>query len=189
MPENLIPAGYYRAVAVPIDTDDGLSYVQFGESKEKRTPQVCINFEILDGPELGRRIAWLGYFTDKTTERTVQALRYCGFRGDDLAALVTQQIDHEVQIVVQHEEYNGKVRAKVQWVNQAGGGGMRLSETMRKDSLREFAGRMRNSVRQVGEVAGKKAERGTPAPAANGSPPPGAPGEQPPAPGDDEIPF
>src|SRR3954462_1979761 len=109
---DLIPEATYEAVGFQVDTEEwGLTYAQFGESKDKRTPQVVVNFEIVDeGEQKGRRIAWIGYFTEATTERTIQALRYCGFRGDDLAAAITQKLDQKVQIVVEHDEYQGKVR-------------------------------------------------------------------------------
>lgn len=79
---NLIPPGYYRAVAVPVQTDDGETYVQFGETKDGN-PQVAVTFAILDGSQQGRRSTWFGYFTEKTTKRTIESLRYCGFKGDD----------------------------------------------------------------------------------------------------------
>jgi hypothetical protein len=179
---SLIEAGYYKAAAVPITTPDGDTYVQFGESKTGK-PQVVVNFEILEGPDAGRRIAWFGYFTEKTVQRTVESLRYCGFKGDDLAGAVTQVLDQEVQIVVAHEEYDGKVTARVNWVNRAGGDGFRMEKTMGRTALTQFAAQLRNAVRQVPEAGGRKAER-------NGKPaggPPEAGDQRPPA--DDEIPF
>lgn len=178
---SMIGAGYYRAVAVPVSTPDGDTYAQFGEGKNH--PQVVVNFEILDGPEAGRRIAWFGHFSEKTVQRTVESLRYCGFKGDDLALATTQKLDQEVQIVVAHEEYNGKVTAKVNWVNRAGGDGFRMAEPMAKTALTRFAAQMKNAVKAVGEVSGKTAERAQKP--ANSSDP--AAGTR--APTDDEIPF
>lgn len=156
---DLIPAGYYRAVAVPVDTDDGPTYVQFGESS-KGTSQAVVNFEILDGECAGRRIVWFGYFSEKTVTRTVESLRYCGFKGDDLAALLTQTLDQEVQLVIQHEDYQGTTSAKVAWVNRAGGGGFKLKEPMQKAGLQRFAAMMKNSVKAIPEAPGPKGERG-----------------------------
>jgi hypothetical protein len=155
---SLIAAGFYRAVAVPMMTPDGETWAQFGESKNGNS-QVVVNFEILDGPEAGRRIAWFGYFTEKTVQRTVESLRYCGFTGDDLAAATVQRLENEVQLVINHEEYDGKMQARVSWVNRAGGGGVKLEKPMDKRGLDRFAAMMRNAVRSVPEVSGKKAER------------------------------
>lgn len=191
---NLIPAGFYRAVAVALNSPDGETFVQFGESKNGN-PQVVVNFEILEGEQAGRRIAWFGYFTEKTAPRTVESLRYCGFVGNDLAAAVTQQLDQEVQIVVGHEDYQGKTSAKVQWVNRGGGDGYRLEKSMDRNALRQFAAQMKGAVMSAPEVAGKKAERGAP-PKGNGPPPLSEDQKQwtTPAPdggrvADDDIPF
>lgn len=176
---SMIEAGYYRAVAVPVSTPDGDTYAQFGEGKNH--PQVVVNFEILDGPEAGHRIAWFGHFSEKTIHRTVESLRYCGFKGDDLAGAVTQKLDQEVQIVVAHDDYNGKTTAKVNWVNRAGGDGFRMDKPMAGTALSRFAAQMKNAVRQIPEANGKKAERGAPGTAQST-------GDQSP-PADDHIPF
>jgi len=177
---NLIEPGYYRAVATPISVEGGgETYVQFGESSKSATPQVVVNFEILEGPETGRRIAWFGYFTEKTVARTVESLRFCGFKGDDLAGAVTQKLDQEVQIVVAHEDYEGKAQAKVRWVNRSGGDGFRMDKPMVGSALTKFAAQMRNAVKAVPEASGKRAEKPAARPAATGSQ----------SPADDEIPF
>jgi hypothetical protein len=177
---NLIEQGYYRAAAVPVVIEGAETYVQFGESSKSGTPQVVVNFEVLEGPEQGRRIAWFGYFTEKTVARTIESLRFCGFKGDDLALAVTQKLDQEVQIAVAHEEYDGKPQAKVRWVNRAGGDGFRMDKPMAGAALTKFAAQLKNAVRAVPETNGKTAQRAT-----GGKP---ATGDQRPA-ADDEIPF
>jgi hypothetical protein len=187
---DLIAEGTYEAVAFPIDTADGPAYAQFGESAQKATPQVVVNCEILDGEEVGRRIAWIGYFTEATTQRTVESLRYFGFKGDDLATLVTQKLEQRVQIVVEHEDYNNRTRARVSWVNRPGGGGLRLSDPMSKDGLRKFAARMKAAVRAIPEATGAKAEGGArPAPKPSTPPTDGRRDDAPPHGDDDGIPF
>lgn len=165
---DLIPANYYNATVVPVDGDK----VQFGFTKEGKK-QLAICFEILDGECAGRRITWFGYFGDtlsngKTpttvTERTIRSLRYCGFRGDDLMTVNDQALDQSVSITVEHSEYQGKVSAKVAWVNARGGGGFKLSAPMKKDDLRMFAAELKMAVRRIPEAAGEKAVRGASAP-------------------------
>jgi hypothetical protein len=200
---DLIPQGTYEAVAYALDTEEfGRTFAQFGESKNKGTPQVVVNLEIVtEGEQAGRRIAWIGYFTDNTTQRTVESLRYMGFQGTDLAAAITQKLDRKVQIVVEHEEYDGKWRAKVVWVNRAGGGAFRLTEPMSKSALGRFAAQMKGAVQSVPEEGapraggGSQQRQGAPAgrpPASSGrhretSAPP--PDDDRPPPRDEDIPF
>jgi hypothetical protein len=194
---DLIPRGTYEAVAYVVDTEEfGQTYAQFGESKNKGTPQVVVNFEIVsEGEQAGRRIAWIGYFppdNQDVSRRTVESLRYCGFTGNDLATAVTQTLDKKVQIVIDHEQYDGKTRAKVQWVNRAGGGAYRLTEGMKGDALRRFAAQMKAVVQST--------ESGAPRPAAGSQARPGSAGkhrdvsapprdDRPPPSDDSDIPF
>lgn len=196
MSSNLIAESFVSAVAVQVDTPDGPSFVQFGESSTQK-PQVCINFEILEGDDAGRRIAWFGYFTEGAAQRTVESLRYCGFKGNDLAMAVTQDLDQVVQLQIKHEEYKGKVSAKVAWVNRGGGGGYKLEKQMGKSQLAQFAAMMKGSVGAIPEAPGKKADR-TAKPAAstggggsqgNSEGPPAGWSENTAPPDDDGIPF
>lgn len=155
---NLVPKGTYRAVAVRTATDQGEVYAQFGKSKEKGTPQVCVNFELLGGDWDGVRLPWIGYFTPTTEARTLKSLRFCGWKGDDLVEAMTQELDNEVQVVVGHNEYNGKTFARIEWVNAPGGGGLKIQAMEDKD-LRMFAAKMKARAKTVHEVAGKKASR------------------------------
>jgi Fe-S cluster assembly iron-binding protein IscA len=100
---------------------------QFGKTA-KGGEQIAVLFEILEGPDAGNSVTWFGYFTEKTVDRTIEALRYCGMEGDDLSAI--RELPNKVQIVVEHETYEGKTRAKVAWVNQLGGGAIKLNNPM-----------------------------------------------------------
>jgi hypothetical protein len=126
-----------------------------------------VTFEILDGTCVGRKVPWWGFFTAKTYERTVESLRACGFRGDDLAALMEQKIDNEVEIVVEHTEWNGTKSARVRWVNATGG--TKLANQMSVDDLRAFAAIIKAKVAAIKEIEGKKAERSATAGQGQGS--------------------
>ena len=169
MSSELVSQGNYRAVARQMQTDEGLVWAQFSQPKNGTT-QVVISFEILDGMWAGRKVAWFGSFSEKAYERTLQALRYCGMKGDDLMTLPDQVLDQEVSIVVEHNEWEGKVTARVAWVNEPGGGGLRLKNPLSKDALRHLAGQMKSRVKAIPPFEGKKAERGP----VNGAPPPAA---------------
>jgi hypothetical protein len=172
--DRLIPAGNYKAVAIQTDG----AYAQIGMSTNGNQ-EVLINFEIIDGPMAGRRIPWWGFLTDKAWNRTVEALRYCGFKGDDLYLLPSQQLDQEVELVVEHSEYQGKTNARVRWVNAAFSG-LKLAKPMDTNELRNFSAMMRDKIAQVKPHDGKKAEKGAAS----------APrGDEPTLPTDEELPF
>lgn len=165
----LLP-GTYAAVA----TDH-----QWGKSKSDKT-QIVIVFQILDGPQTGQYITWYGYFSGKAAKITMKALRTCGWKGDDLAELGV--LNQRVSIVVEHEEYEGKTHAKVQWINPPGGG-IALKNPLAPNDLRMFAAQMKAKCAEVGEVAGEKVE------VQRTEAPPQDFGEEPPPIGDGEIPF
>jgi hypothetical protein len=161
---DIVPAGQYRAVAVPASVDGQKMWAQFGRSKEKLTPQVAVFFAILDdGPYRGRRLLWMGYFTENSTDRTIEALRLCGFKGDDLAALPNQDLDLEVSVTVENEEYEGKTRAKIAWVN-APGGGLKMSNPMNVVDLRKFCGAVQGEGEGQAGGGGSSAWRPPPLP-------------------------
>lgn len=201
----MIAEGTYPAVVVPIVSQEtGQELVcQFGYSGVKETPQVGVCFEILSGPYAGERRSWIGYLTDKATDRTLQSLRICGFKGDDIDTFNDQRPNQEVHIVIEHEEDDkGKLREKIAWVNDpARGGGLVFKNQMDAKQRRMFAAQFKSKLKSIPAVEGKKAERQprSAAPAENGwsgndapDPPRGdydrLPSGAPPA-SDDDIPF
>lgn len=104
---------------------------------------VSVEFEIRGGPaHVGERIGWRGYFTEKTTDRTLESLKHAGWDGRDVM-LLQGLGSRDCQIVVDHEEYDGKTYARVQWVNAHGGGGLGPGQQMDEARKRAFAARMR----------------------------------------------
>lgn len=170
--------GKFRAVAVPVTTDDGELYVQLGTSSQKGTPQVAANFRILEGEHQGTEVMWFGYFSDKVdkggktlAERTIESLRAMGFKGNDLGAIESQRLDQEVSITVNMEESQknpGTFYPRVRFVNRAGGGGVvisRMDDTARK----RFAAEMAAKCKSIGEVS-TPPPASVPGKAANGKP-------------------
>lgn len=125
----MIEAGKYRAKAV----DAGIGLTESGKE------QVAVQFELLDMP--GHTITAYLYFTEKTTDRTLESLRYCGWSTDDVCDLRGIG-DNEVSIVVEHAEYQGKVQAKVAWINKIGGG-VAIKNAMLESSKAAFSQRMK----------------------------------------------
>lgn len=124
----------------------------------KGNEQIAVTFELVDPP--GERVTWYGFFTEKTTDRTIQSLRYCGWTGNDLSVFVDGQelppgVDQEVDLVVEHNEYEGKVTARVAWVNS--GGGMGLRNALSQDQAKSFAERMKRQIGALDKINGRPA--------------------------------
>lgn len=167
----MLKAGTYNAKGVRAQ----LGLTQNGKE------QVAVELAIIDeGDCFGQRITWYGYFTERTTERTLDSLRHLGWAGDDLFNL--DGVDqNEVSIVVEEEEYDGKTRLKVQWVNAKGG--LALQRPMDDAQAQAFAHRMR------GEVLKHKSAYGAPRSQRSTAPANGRGDNHAPPPGDDDIPF
>ena len=86
---------------------------ELGQS-EQGSPFIQISFETADGSITG----WL-YLTEKALERSVDTLRKV-FDFDGNFETVCDQINgKECSIVCENEEYQGKERLKVKWINSA----------------------------------------------------------------------
>lgn len=143
---SLIGKGAHRAVAISED-------VQHGFSPTKATPQVVVPLRIIAGPDRGRIITYFGYFSEKAEDRTMESLRLMGWKGDDVCDL--GELPNEVSVVVDHEKYNGKVTAKVQWVNSPGGRGkIKLEKPMDDAMKRQFSAKMRGAAKRAAVVEG-----------------------------------
>jgi hypothetical protein len=185
---RLIAAGRHGAVCRSVQW----AWTSGDNAKE----YAAVEFEIdgPDDPDAGRLITWFGFFTDKTVDKTIEALRYLGWTGTDLAELprlaAAGDLAQVVEIVVVHEEYNGEVNAKVRWVNKPGAGRVKIDKPMTADEVRMFSARMR------ARLAAGATDRGRP----GGDMRPSSPTRQPssgahafdrsiPPPGQDDLPF
>lgn len=98
--------------------------IQFGSAKNGN-PQVAVTFEFTSGPNAGLQTTWIGFFTEKTTERTIESLQSAGWKGTDLTELdglegdaLYAALGSEVRLVLEEETYEGKTRVRVKWVNK-----------------------------------------------------------------------
>lgn len=177
MTENLISKG--RHAAIPRS-------FQFGYAGEDDKPQAVIGFEIVgdNDPYAGWTITAFCFLHDKSWERSIESLRHMGWTGDnleELPALCAAGQLVEVEIVVEHETFQGEVSAKVKWINKAGGGMVKLKKPMEGTELSRFAQQMRGKIRTVSANGSRPS-------AGNGGsrpqqPHPNAPGAE------DDIPF
>lgn len=134
----MLTPGTYRARA--IDGDFGLS--------SKNTEQIAVRFQVTDGPNEGATLTWYGFFnTPENAKRAMESLRRCGWRTDDVTDLAGLG-EKEVEVVVEEEEYQGKKRLKVRWINDLGGGPT-LSRPMDDAHRRAFAARMKGLAMAV----------------------------------------
>ena len=140
--------------------------VVVGESKNKGTPFIEFYFEILDGEDRGKKVRWTSYFTDKTQERTVEALITCGWKGDDVGEFADKRLhgldSNEVEIVTELEEYTNdkgekKTAPRVKWVNKLGGY-LNVQNAMTPDAAASFGDRLKGLVHKVREKKGESAD-------------------------------
>jgi hypothetical protein len=152
---ELIPAGQYKAVAIQQDTDTGAVWAQLGYSS-KGTPQVIVHFEIIEHETLaGRRIFYFGYLSEASADYALKNLRTCGFTGDDLATLPGQAINNIVQITVNHDKYEGKTTAKIDFINPPFAG-IKIVKPMVGADLARFAATLKAKLKGIPAVAGEK---------------------------------
>lgn len=185
--------GYYAAKATSTP-------ILFGLSKNNNT-EIAVEFEILDESFRGEVITWVGHFTDKTAARTIESLQIAGWQGDDLSELAdvpaNQMLTDEVSLTVEGEEYEGKWRPKVQWVNRPGGGKFTFTNTIAGNDLKAFAAQMKATVKSVRASGGAPRKAGgggntqrTGSSGGGGYGRANAPGDHNiPPPSDDDLPF
>ncbi len=155
-----IVAGKYLAKCT------GEGNVQFGYTKNGHE-QIVIDFELLNEGYEGQRVQWFGTFAnEKSIEIAVKSLRACGWQGDNLTDL--RGIDqNEVELDIGFEDFDGKRRMKVRWVNRPGSGRVVLKEVMGEREKQALAKRLRGAIlalREPGSAAkGPAPTRGAPA--------------------------
>jgi hypothetical protein len=122
---------------------------------EKASTFIAVGFEAVE-EYAGETITWLGYFTEKTTARTIESLQHMGFQGDDLVQLEDAGADAclellpaVVDLVCEPEEYDGKWTLKVQWVNRSGGGRFKAKKPLVGGELKAFAAQLKGSFRNA----------------------------------------
>jgi hypothetical protein len=137
----LLPEGTYIARAADFE---------IRVAKNSPTEWVDVHFDVKvnadDEPEEIERCTWMGFLTKKAEERTIQALRLCGWYGEDITNLLEDGLAlNEVEVVIQHEEYNDRTRAKIAFVNKIGSGPKPLDE----DRMKSIRDRVRAKAKSI----------------------------------------
>lgn len=125
---------------------------QFGTSKNGKD-ECVIAFTILDGPNTGERIsAYLYFSTDAGMARSIESMRYCGctFPGEDITNLEGLG-SRDVQLVIEQEDWDGKTRAKVKYINS---GTPIVANPMGAGERQSFKDRMRGQLLSLKANAG-----------------------------------
>jgi hypothetical protein len=105
--------------------------------------QVVVTFAIREPGEFrGQAIDWVGSFASASEERTLRALRTCGWDGTDRWDL--DGFDrNEVALVIEHEECGGVAQACVRWVNRLGAARVEMTRKMTDTQKAVFAARLK----------------------------------------------
>ncbi len=158
-----------------------------GTSKNKGTPFLEFYFEIKAGENLGGKVRWTGYFTENTSERSIQSLQICGWQGDDLSEFADGKLHgldtNDVDIVVELEKYTNdqgeeRTAPKVQWVNKCGGF-LNTESAMNETAAQSFGERMRGLVLAMKAKSKTKEKDPTDFPHGANAPPDAPPGTPP----------
>lgn len=144
---DLLPQGEYRVRCIAH---------KWGETNKNKYEQIGIALQIIEGKYANKRLSYYGTFaSDKAEEITISAMRALGFRGVDICDL-SSMYEGEAVATVEHEEYEGKTRARVKWLN---GADVIMKKEMTPQELNRFAQRMK----------AKLARTATPAPPPTGT--------------------
>ena len=156
--------GTFRAKAEELP---GLGYSNSG------TPYIQVVFRTAEGT-----ITWWGYLSDAAAARTIKSLRAMGWRGNAPSEIGLSDLQSPVDLVITHEEYNGKTSAKIKWVNALGEGAA-VGKPVDADGRKALDERLRALCEQTAPAAAEleTPEQAAAAPKTDGGFP------------DDDIPF
>jgi hypothetical protein len=165
----------------------------FGESGEAKTPYIRIPVMVTeDGPQKGHCAVYYGWLSDKAFDNTIARLAEVFEFNGDLPALHEGKVtlaDLPCNITMEMEEYRGKAKFKVAWLNKLGGGGGGMSKSMPEEKLKGLFAKMGKraktiaaaQIKESGKAGGGKAKAPDPQKQAE------APQNDPPP--DDDVPF
>lgn len=116
------------------------------------TEQVAVELGILTPGADFNVITWYGFLSEKALERSIESLRYMGWKGDDISDI--QGLEDEVDLVIEDEEYQGKTTTRVRWVNKIGG--VNLKAPLTGDDAKSFGASLKDRIRALDAAKGVK---------------------------------
>lgn len=110
--------------------------------------QIGIRLRVIEGPHAGKSLLYYGSLNGGAREFTLKAIKTLGIL-DLVFSAPNGPVDNSAQAiaVVGHEEYNGKITAKVNWIN---GVDIVMKEEMNDQDFRAFAARMKGEIARMG---------------------------------------
>jgi hypothetical protein len=154
----MIEAGRFRGRAT-----------KWGPTKSANgTPKIAVEFELLEGPDANKHITFFGGIQGGGFEFTTKVLLAAGWDGE--AAPGQGELPNEVTLVIEHREWDGKVKAEIVAVyplDEDGAGGPSLVEkyAMAPAEAAAFSRDFMARFKQSG-IAPKKPAAPAPRPAA-----------------------
>jgi hypothetical protein len=88
--------------------------MQLDNGGEGGSPKAIVSLRVVAGDDTGRNLTWYGYLTEKAAPYTMKSLKALGWQGTKLSRAMAEglgSVRASAKLVV--EEYNGKVREKV----------------------------------------------------------------------------
>lgn len=121
---NLKPGRYLCRVTAPTNG-------WFGEAGEKNTPFIRIPLVVTEGEFEGHEVVYQGWVSDRAVKNTIRNLREVFEWDGDVITLAKESstghfIGRACSIVTEEEEYEGKIRVVIKWLNSADGIGKML---------------------------------------------------------------
>lgn len=123
----------------------------FGEAGENNTPFIRIPcFVTDDGDQEGREITWKGWISEAAFDRTIQTLCKVFPQWDgDLEALQNDTFSFagfDCEVVSESKTHNGQKRVEAKWLNALGGGGGKVMDSGKVQSLISKLGRRAKAI-------------------------------------------
>ena len=140
-----VSAGFYKGRAIA-------GSAQYALNEKNGNESVALD---LDLGEVGQFTTFL-HFTEAATPYSVERLRACGWKGDDLTNLAGVDAN-EITVQVKYEVWDGKERMKVDIAT--GGGRIKLENQMNEHQKRAFAARMRGALKATAGAPTAQAAR------------------------------
>lgn len=130
------------------DNDSGLITIP-----ETGTSGIRLMLEVSEGPEIGKRLPWVGFLTDAAFDNTLKALVLAlGFSGDFDEVLKNANLfsGKKCSFKAEFEEYQGKERLKIRWLNPVNGGVG--APVLKADAAKQLVDRINSRSKSVAKT-------------------------------------
>lgn len=125
---------------------------QYGITNDKECIAVSCVTVGGDGAEANRVFAWYGWFNSEDNQkRTFESLKHLGWNGDPKTLLELPGLgSKEANGVFQSEEYEGKTRLKLSFINDPNREGAAVKNKLEGADLQAFQARMAGQLAKFG---------------------------------------